>query len=84
MLTLYCMYMCVCFIYIIPLQAEMMLPFAHFRWKGQSCSNIDTIDMFAETGEKETDGNQVKRQRFIYQIYALSVGRLFRLIGGRH
>lgn len=48
----YCICMCVFLIYIFPWLEEVVLPFAHLRWKGQPCSNIDTIDMFAETGER--------------------------------
>ncbi len=59
-------------IYIFPRLAEVVLPFAHLRWKGQPCSNIDTIDMFAETGER--DRRQVDKQRFMNQVYTLSVG----------
>lgn len=50
--------MCVCggggvyLIYIVPWLEENVLPFAQIRWKGQPCSNIDTIDMFAETRER--------------------------------
>lgn len=62
-------------IYIIPLLAAMVLPFAHLGWKGQPCSNIDTIDMFAETGER--DRRQVDKQRFMNQVYSVSEGRQF-------
>lgn len=47
----------------------MMLPFAHLRWKGQQCSNIDTIDMFAET--REIEGRLIS-MRFINQIHSVS------------
>lgn len=67
-----CVYVCVYLIYIVQWLAEVVLPFAHFQWKGQPCSNIDTIDMFAETGER--DRRQVDKQRFMNQVYTLSVG----------
>jgi len=45
----------------IPQLAVVALPFAHLRWKGQPCSNIDTIDMFAETGKREIEGKWISR-----------------------
>lgn len=40
-------------IYMFPWPVEMTLPFAHPKWKGQPCSNIDTIDMFAEKRQRD-------------------------------
>lgn len=40
-------------IYMFSWPVEMTLPFAHPKWKGQPCSNIDTIDMFAEKRERD-------------------------------
>lgn len=67
-------YVCVPYLHIPPGRSELVLPFAHLRRKGQPCSNIDTIDMFAETGERAIEGRWISRGLWIRFILCLSAG----------